>query len=230
MPLIFALFLLPFSIQVQPAGMKPTELEMIAEINKLRGDPSSYLKDVEPLLKDATARLKEYGKGSKNFSVTFTTVYENGKTVKTTDTTWHYSTEEEVRALTTLVSDLKSLKPLSILKPDNGIYLAAMKHARDQNAHNWNLMHTGSDGSMPWDRIKKFAPRMATGNENLAGRYPAATPRTIVLQLLIDEGIPGYGHRYNLLNPEWTHVACVDGGLHAGMYQWIQNFGKIRDN
>ena len=32
------------------------------------------------------------------------------------------------------------------------------------------------------------------------------TARDIVIQLLVDSGIPGYGHRYNLLDPAWTYL------------------------
>ena len=52
-----------------------------------------------------------------------------------------------------------------------------------------------------------------------------ATARDFVLQLLIDEGIPGYGHRYNLLDPQWTHVAC-SGEVCKGMAWWLQEFGS----
>ena len=67
---------------------------------------------------------------------------------------------------------------------------------------------------------------MTYGNENIAGRYghAASTQRDIVLQLLIDSGIPGYGHRYNLLDPQWTHVACRTE-KYKGTHWWIQNFG-----
>ena len=134
--------------------------------------------------------------------------------------------EEEVKALTTVINDLKKLKPLSILQPDSGIYKAARKHAADNQAYNWKLRHTGSDGSSPWDRIVLFSPSMRFGNENIAGRfgYASPKPRDFVLQLLIDSGIPGYGHRYNLLDPAWTHVACATE-RHEGYYWWIQNFG-----
>jgi uncharacterized protein YkwD len=208
------------------AWMKPEEREMIYEINKLRTNPCSYLVYIEPLLDEAKNKLKIYGKGNKNYSVTYTTNFTNGTEQKQTDTTWHYTNEEEVKALESLIGDLKKLKPLSLLYPDKGIYKAAQKHAADQDAHHWQLMHTGSDGSMPWDRITKFSPAMAFGNENLAGHYPMASAREIVIQLLVDSGIPGYGHRYNLLDPQWTHVACVSAGLKDGMYQWIQNFGR----
>ena len=208
------------------AYMKQEEKEMIYEINRVRSTPESYLPYIEPMLAAAKQTLKKYGKGQRNYSVTYTTTTVNGVEKKKVDTVWHYRTEEEVKALSTLVNDLKRLKHLSVLQPDSGIYNAAKKHAADQDQHSWRLLHTGSDGSDPWDRITKFSPAMSFGNENIAGRFPLATAREIVIQLLVDEGIPGYGHRYNLLDPQWTHVACIAGGLHETMYRWIQNFGK----
>ena len=206
--------------------MKPEEIEMIYEINRVRSDPKSYLVYIEPMLKHAKNTLKIFGKGYKNYSLTFSTIVRDGVEIKKTDTVWHYTNEEEVKALTTLVNDLKKIKKLSVLQPDTGIYKAASSFANDEDAHQWSLVHIGSDGSYPWDRITKFSPAMAFGNENLAGKYPQPTAQEIVLLLLIDSGIPGYGHRHNLLDPQWTHVACVSGGLKEGMYRWIQNFGR----
>lgn len=207
------------------AYMKPDEREMIYEINKVRSNPKSYLVYIEPMLAKAKNTLKKFGKGEKNYSVTYTNRTVDGKESERTDTTWHYSNVEEVKALSTLIIDLKKLKKLPVLQPDSGIYNAAKKHAADQDAHDWKLLHTGSDGSSPWDRITKFSPSMSFGNENIAGKYPKPSPGDIVIQLLIDSGIPGYGHRYNLLDSQWAYGACVSGGKHEGMYWWIQNFG-----
>ncbi len=210
--------------------MTEIEREMIYEINRVRSNPKSYIQYLQPMLNEATASLKKYGKGDKNYSVTFSSTINDGKTVETTDTTWHYTTQEKVKALTTLINDLKKLKPLSILKPDSGIYNAATKHAKDQDEHDWKLMHTGSDGSMPWDRITFFSPAMSFGNENIAGNsMHIVTARDIVIQLLVDSGIPGYGHRYNLLDPAWTYGACKHD-LFKGMHWWIQNFGVKKKN
>ncbi len=205
--------------------MKLEEREMIYEINRLRSNPKSYLAYIEPLLATAKKVAKNSGKGERNYSLTFTTWTVDGKETKKIDTTWHYTNEEEVKALTTLVNDLKQLKKLSVLQPDSGIYNAAQKHAKDQDEHEWKLMHTGSDGSDPWDRIKKFSPSMSFGNENIAGRMGMeVNARAFVIQLLIDSGIPGYGHRYNILDPQWTHAACII--TKAGSMDWcIQNFG-----
>jgi len=67
---------------------------------------------------------------------------------------------------------------------------------------------------------------MMAGNENLAGHFPEPTARDVVIQLLIDSGIPEYGHRYNMLDPKWTHVACYTSGFQVDMYEWIQDFGQ----
>ncbi|MGB8190569.1 MAG: CAP domain-containing protein [Chitinophagaceae bacterium] len=210
--------------------MKPEEREMIYEINRVRSNPRSYLQYIEPMLKEAQQNLKEHGKGGRNYSLTYSTVTVSGKEVKTIDTTWHYITEENVKALSSLVNDLKKLKQLSVLQPEIGIYLAAREHAIDNNTHEWRLLHTGSNGSYPWDRIKKYAPAMNTGNENIAGSSGRPVARNTVIQLLVDGGIPGYGHRYNLLDPKWTHVACTYEIYNDWMCYWVQNFGAKKQS
>jgi uncharacterized protein YkwD len=206
--------------------MKQEEREMIYEINRLRSNPKSYLQYIQPMLDEAKKNLKKYGRGPKSYSLTYKYTYASAGRKESIDTNWHYENEEEVKALETLVSDLKKLKKLSVLQADSGIYCAARKHADDQDAHDWTLMHTGSDGSNPWDRIIKFSPSMSFGNENIAGSGGMiTTPLGFVIQLLVDSGIPGYGHRYNILDPAWTHVACVMRNQKRVMDWCIQNFG-----
>jgi uncharacterized protein YkwD len=211
--------------------MNADEREMIYEINRLRSRPSTYLPYIQPLLDQAKKQLREHGKGARNYSLSFTYNYENGVKTTRVDTNWHYANEEDVKALQTLVNDLKRIKHLSVLKADSGIYCAALKHADDQDGHDWTLMHTGSDGSAPWDRITGFSPKMSFGNENIAGRGGYyTTPRGFIIQLLVDAGIPGYGHRYNILDPSWTHIACVIRDQKGVMTWCIQNFGVIKKN
>jgi uncharacterized protein YkwD len=207
--------------------MKPIEREMIAEINLVRSDPAGYTKYLNYYYELAKLNLDHFGAGKRNYSLSI--LYERtekGQRKKQVDTVWSNEYEEEVHAIESLLSDLKNTPPLSILQPDRGIYEAARKHGIDQDRHNWTLGHQGSDGSWPWERIMKYSPQMQAGNENLAGRFPEPTARDIVIQLLIDSGIPDYGHRYNMLDPKWTHVACYTSGYQGDMYQWIEEFGE----
>lgn len=205
------------------------EKQMIYEINLVRTQPQEYIQLLKPYLKKAEAELEIYGPGEVRYSLETIYKQQNGQlSVHKIDTHAYFRYEEEIIAIESLLKDLENMQPMNILLPDEGIYKAAKKHARDQDKHGWKLGHYGSDHSTPMDRIVRYAPDMITGNENIAGRYPEANPREIVILLLIDSGISGYGHRYNILNPQWTHIACYSGGLHNGMYRWLQEFGEIR--
>jgi uncharacterized protein YkwD len=236
-PIILFLFFSPFFGLAQDkvalntarncSYMKEIEKEMIAEINLVRSDPAGYIRYLNYYYDLANLNLDHFGKGKRNYTISIQYEKINGVgRKKKVDTIWSNEYEEEVHAIEILLRDLKGSPPLSILEPDKGIYEAARKHGLDQDRHNWSLGHMGSDGSWPWERIRKYSPMMKEGNENLAGRFPEPTARDIVIQLLIDAGIPEYGHRYNLLNPKWTHVACYTSGLKGDMYQWIQDFGQ----
>ncbi|HMP93739.1 MAG TPA: hypothetical protein PKD90_12745 [Phnomibacter sp.] len=212
----------------KPAELAEWEWQMIEEINLLRKDPAGYIAFIKPYHSTALEMVKKYGKGSRNYALTISTSTVNGVTQQKVDTTWHYTNLEELKAIESLIADLKKLAPLSQLKYHPGIYKAACLFAADQQAHQWELMHTGSDGSQPWDRITKHAPDMRFGNENLAANMPCRSPRETVIQLLIDSGIPSYGHRYNLLNAAWTHVACKRTEFKSNYCWWIQNFGQVK--
>ncbi|MBK9358851.1 MAG: hypothetical protein IPN08_15955 [Bacteroidales bacterium] len=212
---------------VNETYMTKAEKEMILEINKVRSNPKKYAEEIEPLFEKAVQRLKTYGKGVR--SATYqTTIYtaDNRKSEKV-DTIWLFKNEEEVKAIESLIKHLNHLRPLSVLQPSNGIYLAARKHAIDQ-VPSGSINHVGTDNSWPWDRIRKSAPTMKEGNENIA--CGSENARDIVIQLLIDSGIPGYGHRETLLDSRWTHCACYCvGKIPKGISctYWIQNFGTI---
>jgi uncharacterized protein YkwD len=207
--------------------MSVDEREMIREINLLRSDPPAYTKYIKPYLESAEKIFKENGRGPRNYSLRFHSK-SNGIDREKIDTTWHYTYEEEVKAIRGLMTDLKKLKNLSILVPDSGIYIAAKLFAEDQDRHEWKLAHRGSDGSWPWERITLHSPSMQFGNENIAGNAPHATPRQVLIQLLIDSGIPSYGHRYNILDPRWTHIACKVQRIEDSMSWWLQEFGETK--
>lgn len=124
-----------------------------------------------------------------------------------------------------LKTQLSLLGPMTLLQPNAALYQVAKQHGEDNRQHN-QLEHTGSDGSDPFDRVKRsglkndvdergyFSP-----NENLVGGESSV--RRSVLVLLIDAGISSRGHRRALLNPKWQYVACYKIGT-------IENLPELR--
>lgn len=72
--------------------------------------------------------------------------------------------------------------------------------------------HTGRGGSSSSDRIKKYVVTSRTG-ENLAYRTVRSS-EDMILDLIIDEGIPSRGHRKNIMSPDFTHTG-ISCGCHA---------------
>ncbi|MGH2642952.1 MAG: CAP domain-containing protein [Chitinophagaceae bacterium] len=60
--------------------------------------------------------------------------------------------------------------------------------------------------------------------ENL---YAADDPKAldVVLDLLIDQGVPSFGHRKNLMNPMYTHIGIVSETPRGGRMIVVMDFG-----
>ena len=122
-----------------------------------------------------------------------------------------------------LIAELRNTPPLSILQPLSCIYEAAKKHGMDQKQRG-STGHNGTDGSWPWDRVKRECTELTDGNENLVGG--PSSVREAVLLLLVDDGIPSRGHRKTMLNKDWKYGACYKIGQVGFMPNcWVQKFG-----
>jgi len=122
-----------------------------------------------------------------------------------------------------LIAELRRTPRLSILKPAPCLYNAAKYHGLDQKSRG-STGHDGSDGSWPWDRVKRACSQMTDGNENLVGG--PADVREAVILLLVDDGIPSRGHRKTLLNKDWVYGATYKIGKVGFMPNcWVQKFG-----
>lgn len=131
---------------------------------------------------------------------------------KTNKCYYTLSTQEGPKAWKEAVSVLSSVKEtLKPLQWSEGLSQACYDHIRDQGPQGQSG-HTGSDGSSPFDRIDKYVKSTMSG-ENLA-YSDAETGTDMVLQLLIDDGVPNRGHRTNMLSNDFTHVG-ISCGCHA---------------
>ena len=178
-----------------PAYLAPNEFAMVQEVNLMRRDPAAYISYVE--------RYIDQVQNSSGYDAAYRA--------------------EEVATARELIAELEKLQPLSILKPHAGLYQVGVEHGKDIQQQGM-IGHRGSDGTMPWDRVRNNTD-LKDGNENLVGG--GETVREQVMILLVDSGIPGRGHRKTLLEPKWTHVACHKIGEVGGVpNSWIQVFGN----
>ncbi len=122
-----------------------------------------------------------------------------------------------------LIAELRTTPVLSVLKPLPCLYNAAKMHGLDQKQRG-STGHNGSDGSWPWDRVKRACTQLSDGNENLVGG-PSSVREAVIL-LLVDDGIPSRGHRKTLLNKDWIYGTCYKVGQIGYIPNcWVQKFG-----
>lgn len=119
-------------------------------------------------------------------------------------------TEEGVHALDEAIAFLESTRPSGPLRFNEGLSLAARRHARDLGPRG-GLEHMGSDGTNLSGRLNRLGEWQGIIAENISTLEE--DPREVVIQLLVDDGVPGRGHRHNLFNPD-LHQAGAGSAPH----------------
>lgn len=127
---------------------------------------------------------------------------------------------QEVFTRTNAERTSRGLAPLSL---HSQLTQAAESHASDQFARDCltQLSHTGTDGSSPFDRIKRTGFTYSTAAENIACGY--GTPAAAVAGWMGSSG-----HRANILNGSLTHVGISASLDSDGRWYWVQVFATPR--
>ena len=120
-------------------------------------------------------------------------------------------TEEGAAALEELIAVLERSLSLGPLSWNGGLSRAAGHLVREQGPTG-QTGHKGPTGSTLQSRTLKYGLFQSLIGEVI--NYGLEQPRWTVVQLLIDDGVPGRGHRNAILNPAF-HLAGAAIGPHA---------------
>jgi uncharacterized protein YkwD len=120
-------------------------------------------------------------------------------------------TKEGLAAVDEAIRWLEKQKPSGALGTSRGLSLAARDIVAPQGASG-GFGHSGPDGSTPSDRIERHGRWESVIGENIA--YGQTTARDVVAAFIVDDGVPGRGHRKNLFNAAFR-VMGVDCGPHS---------------
>lgn len=152
--------------------MDDIEKDVVLEMNMARTNPKKYAElYIEPRTKKFNGKI--YG--------------------------GNLQTNEGVAVVNECIKFMNNQKSLSVLLPSKGLTLAAKDHANTQSLTD-KTGHTGTDGSDPFKRMKKYG-LYTTAGENIS--YGSKTAREIVVSLLIDDGVKSRGHRKNIMNKDF---------------------------
>jgi uncharacterized protein YkwD len=163
------------------------EKGVIIELNRARSNPGGYVKKLENLKKHYVGKY----------------IYFAGRT--------QVATQEGVSAVNEAIEFLESTAPVPLLRVSKGLCSAAKAHAEDQGPKGL-VSHEGSDNSTPDERMNRFGKWGKAFGENI--EYGNFTAPGIVMQLIINDGVPSRSHRKNIFNPLYRVVGVSFGPHH----------------
>jgi len=175
---------------VQAAGktdFETLEKEIVKEVNLARTNPAAYA---------------SWLRGQRQ--------YYRGKLMRRPGEA-PVRTQEGLAAVDEAIRWLEKHRPAGALGTSRGLSLAARDLVAPQGASG-GIGHTGPDGSTPSGRIERHGQWESVIGENVA--YGQRTARDVVAAFIVDDGVPGRGHRTNLFNAAF-HVMGVDCGPHS---------------
>ena len=164
------------------------EREVLVELNAVRANPSAYAAHLSALLP-----------------------LFNGNLIKKPGMNVSIRTNEGAAAVREAISALQHQAPVPPLALSSGMSAAAAELAVDQQ-RTGSMGHTGSDGSSPGSRLSRYGTWQQSYSENV-DYGPFLTGRDVVIDLLVDDGVPNRGHRRNIFDAG-ARVAGIACGTH----------------
>jgi uncharacterized protein YkwD len=167
--------------------LSPLEQEVLSEINRARTDPKSYAKLLE--------------ERSKRYVGNEVPIVQRGRKIMLVTREGPAAAQEAARAL-------EAVRPVPGLELSLPLCHAANDHLKDQAPLD-KVGHKGTDGSDPFTRIHRYSAGMFRVGEVMSLGNDSA--QEVVQGFLIDDGVPGRGHRQSLLNQDYTLAGLACG-------------------
>lgn len=174
---------LPYPMQAAPPMDAAFHARIAAEVNAARTDPQGYAGKLRT--------LRGWYRGDR--------IEQPGEIA--------IVTREGVAAVDEAIAFLEAQPPLPALARSQPLDRAAAGHAADQ-ARSGRTGHGGEDGLSPHERMRRFGRWTATGE---AIAYGPDTAEEMVIQLIVDDGVPDRGHRRILFSPAYSHIGVGCG-------------------
>ncbi|UCH98667.1 MAG: CAP domain-containing protein [Candidatus Aminicenantes bacterium] len=173
------------------------EKEIIIELNRARTNPAGYAKKLEDF------KRHYFGKY----------IYFAGRT--------QVITQEGASAVNEAIEFLRSTAPVPLLRVSRGLSAAAKAHAADQGPKGL-VSHVGTDKSTPDERMNRFGKWGTAFGENI--EFGNFTAPEIVMQLIINDGVPERSHRKNIFNPLYQVVGVSFGPHYSYSHMCVMDF------
>lgn len=117
-------------------------------------------------------------------------------------------TNEGKEAFIDAINFLKKQNPVATLQYDERLERSARDHVNDLGPKGL-ASHEGSNGASIYDRIEKYCEwdKICSEIIDLGGK----TAEDILVNIIVDDGVPDRGHRRTLFNEELKFVGCMSG-------------------
>jgi uncharacterized protein YkwD len=117
-------------------------------------------------------------------------------------------TNEGVAAVDETICALRATPARPSVAESRGLRDAALEHVRDIGPKG-AISHEGTDHSSPFDRVRRRDPQAMTVAEVMS--FGSTTAESVLVDLLIDDGVPDRGHRRILLDPKYRFAGSACG-------------------
>ena len=180
----------------------PVEIAVLAEINRVRADPAAYATDLRAYRTHFRGRIVRYPGNPEGLI-----------------------TSEGVRAVDEAIGVMSRQSALPAVSPAPLLAMAARDHVVEQGPRG-ATGHESRNGDRAAARVARHG---GGGYVAEVITYGPPSAAEVVRQLIVDDGVPGRGHRRILLAAEFRHAGVSCGPHKRYRVMCVVVFGRNPD-